>query len=123
MDRNNDGTIEDCTVVATEVCADNEYGYLYHVEGVTASAQSPFNGLLTASWWSDTADSGSPFTNAYRFGFGTGTQASVNQTNTYYAWAVYEGDVASAIPVPAAVWLFGSGVLALVGLARGRKRA
>ena len=36
------------------------------------------------------------------------------------AWAVYEGDV-SAVPVPAAVWLFGSGLLALTGFAR-RKR-
>ena len=35
-----------------------------------------------------------------------------------YAWAVYDGDV---VPVPAAVWLFGSGLIGLIGVAR-RKR-
>ncbi len=35
------------------------------------------------------------------------------------AWAVHSGDV---VPVPAAVWLFGSGLLGLMGVAR-RKRA
>jgi len=38
----------------------------------------------------------------------------------YYALAVRPGDV-SAVPVPAAVWLFGSGLMGLLGLAR-RKR-
>ncbi len=37
--------------------------------------------------------------------------------STNSAWAVYTGDV-SAIPVPAAVWLFGSGLLGLVGIGR-----
>jgi len=32
-----------------------------------------------------------------------------------------EGTVASAVPVPAAVWLFGSGLLGLAGVARRRK--
>jgi hypothetical protein len=33
------------------------------------------------------------------------------------AWAVRDGDVA-AVPVPAAAWLFGSGLIALAGAAR-----
>ena len=39
-----------------------------------------------------------------------------------YRWAVFEGNV-SAVPIPAAVWLFGSGLLGLVGVARRRKTA
>ena len=34
-----------------------------------------------------------------------------------YAWAVHPGDV-SAVPVPGAVWLFGSGLIALLGFKR-----
>jgi len=44
----------------------------------------------------------------------------ITKDQGYYAWAVYSGDV-SAVPVPAAVWLFGSGLMGLVGLDR-RKR-
>jgi hypothetical protein len=40
-----------------------------------------------------------------------------NQYNQFYAWAVRPGDV-SAVPVPAAFWLFGSGLMGLLGLRR-----
>jgi hypothetical protein len=48
-----------------------------------------------------------------------------------YRWAETEspggfgaaGDVPSMVPVPAAVWLFGSGLLGLIGIARRRKTA
>jgi hypothetical protein len=33
-------------------------------------------------------------------------------------WAVRDGDVLAAVPLPAAVWLFGSGLLGLAGFAR-----
>lgn len=34
------------------------------------------------------------------------------------AWAVRDGDVFGAVPVPAAVWLFGSGLVVLTGIAK-----
>ncbi len=37
--------------------------------------------------------------------------------------ATFEGVAVSAVPVPAAVWLFGSGLLGLVGVARRKKAA
>jgi len=37
-------------------------------------------------------------------------------------WAVHAGNVGAVVPVPVAVWLFGSGLLGLLGLAR-RKQA
>ena len=61
----------------------------------------------------------------------TGTIVSVG--NVGAQWAAFDGTpytevyniavTPSAIPVPAAVWLFGSGLLGLVGVARRRKSA
>ena len=38
------------------------------------------------------------------------------------AWAVHDGDIGT-VPVPAAVWLFGSGLLGLIGITRRKKVA
>jgi hypothetical protein len=35
----------------------------------------------------------------------------------FHAWAVRDGDI-GAVPIPAAAWLFGSGLLGLIGVAR-----
>lgn len=60
---------------------------------------------------------------AWGFNFGTGYQSGYGKTDTGYAWAVHAGDVgASVVPLPAAAWLFGSGLLGLLGVAR-RKTA
>ena len=52
-----------------------------------------------------------------------GVQGTTNKTYGAYAWAVHDGDVAalSSVPVPAAVWLFGSGLFGLLGFARRKK--
>lgn len=48
----------------------------------------------------------------------------LNNGAEFKAWAVHDGDVGvSAVPVPAAAWLFGSGLLGLAGLARRKKAA
>jgi hypothetical protein len=82
----------------------------------------PFSNLQSSYYWSateyapDTAD-------AWDFYFRNGNQTSGYKTDYLYAWAVHSGDVgASIVPVPAAVWLFGSGLLGLVGLGRQRRR-
>lgn len=43
-------------------------------------------------------------------------QVNAEKRFNYFAWAVHDGDVA-AIPVPAALWLFVSGFIGLIGLA------
>jgi hypothetical protein len=50
-------------------------------------------------------------------GVNSGLQTYGNKTSSLYAWAVRDGDVA-AVPVPAAAWLFGSGLITLAGAAR-----
>jgi len=42
-----------------------------------------------------------------------------SKTRSFYAWAVHDGDVAvSAVPIPPSVFLFGSGLIGLIGLAK-----
>ncbi|MHB8741525.1 MAG: hypothetical protein ACYC9L_00215 [Sulfuricaulis sp.] len=52
--------------------------------------------------------------------FNAGEQAVSNEAYPNLpAWAVHSGDVGmSTVPVPAAVWLFGSGLLGLIGVTR-----
>ena len=56
--------------------------------------------------------------NAFNFSMSHGSQRSTLKTNDdRYVWAVAQGDV-TAVPVPAAGWLFSSAILAAYSLAR-----
>jgi len=79
----------------------------------------PFSNLQSNDYWSGLEYA--PGTgSAWFFSFGGGPQSSGFKADSRYAVAVRPGDV-SAVPVPAAVWLFGSGLIGLLGLAK-RKR-
>jgi hypothetical protein len=54
---------------------------------------------------------------AWHFNFYNGIQSAAPQSNTAFVWAVHDGDPFSVVPVPAAVWLFGS-ALGLMGVMR-----
>jgi len=55
--------------------------------------------------------------NVWLFDMAAGFQGYVNKESPNFAWAVHSGDV-SAVPIPSAVFLFGSGLIGLVGLAK-----
>ena len=79
----------------------------------------PFSNLQSNYYWSATEYA--PVTgNAWLFGMISGDSNNINKAQSFFAWAVHSGDV-SAVPVPAAAWLFGSGLLGLVGMARRKK--
>lgn len=87
----------------------------------------PFANVQSYEYWSATNYVRFP-NNAWVFHFDIGYQTIVYKTYNYYAWAVHTGDVGTAIttstvPVPAAVWLFGSGLLGLVGVTRRKRHA
>ena len=82
--------------------------------------QGPFSNLKWGYYWSGTAYAPQISNEAWHFHTSSGLQSFASQSNTFYAWAVQSGDV-SAVPVPAAVWLFGSGLLGLIGVARRNK--
>lgn len=82
----------------------------------------PFTNLQSSYYWSGTEYA--PDTNrAWRFSFLNGHQYNLNKDFSNYALAVRDGDVAGAmVPVPAAVWLFGSALAGLLGLKRAGRQ-
>jgi hypothetical protein len=78
----------------------------------------PFYNVQSYYYWSATERAPDY---AWSFDLGYGPQYNPLKTFYVYAWAVHSGDV-GAVPVPAAVWLFGSGLLGLVAVARRRMK-
>jgi len=102
-------------------CTGSEMGNLhYNTLGNTAGLlpnTGPFKNVQLATYWSATTFA--PSTDAaWSFGMSGGFQAAFSKTTDFYSWAVQSGDV---VPVPAAVWLFSSGLLGLAGIARRGK--
>lgn len=110
-------------------CSDSEMGNLfYNVFGGNAGSSTTttdnanydlFSNIQSNSYWSST-DATWYDVYAWFFEMNNGDQ---NFTYNYYGssgWAVKSGDV-SAVPVPAAVWLFGSGLIGLICLAKRKK--
>jgi hypothetical protein len=85
---------------------------------LTPAQRNFFNLPTSGYYWSVTEYSPDP-TIAYQFRFNFGQQTINYKTlsNGTYAWAVRDGDSAP-VPIPAAVWLFGTGLLALFGVRR-----
>ena len=103
-------------------CTGSEMGNLfYNVLGNSAGVLSntgPFNTVKSGVYWSAT-EYALNTSRVWAFSMGSGNQSNRNKTSGGYAWAVQSGDVGAAVvPIPAAVWLFGSGLLGLVGFAR-----
>ena len=117
-------------------CTGSEMGNLfYNVLGgsagtsitTTHNANYDLFSNVQSSWYWSATEYAPDTLGAWYFGMSVGSQSFTYKTDSYYktdlnyAWAVQSGDV-SAVPVPAAVWLFGSGLIGLIGLAR-RKNA
>lgn len=82
--------------------------------------KGPFTNFQSMHYWSGTEYAPTP-TVAWIFGTEYGLQYYQGKSHTAFALAVRSGQVA-AVPVPAAAWLLGSGLLSLIGVAR-RKAA
>ena len=101
-------------------CTGSEMGNLFY--SVLGGSNLFINVQSSSEYWSATEYA--PNNNlAWIFNMGTGSGYQTINTKSagQFAWAVKSGDV-SAVPVPAAAWLFGSGLIALVGAGR-RKRS
>ncbi len=83
---------------------------------VAGGAVGPFANAQSSAYWSDTEYAPYPGY-AWNFSTSTGSQYDYYKSNQSYAWAVSPGQVA-AVPVPGAVWLFGTGLVGWLGLKR-----
>ncbi len=98
-------------------CTGSEIGHLYNVDGVTVATPGPFSHIQSSMYWGGTVYAPNPtYVWGFRFGHG-GEQTAPNKDLNAFVWAVRTGDV-TAVPVPAAMWLFGSGLIGLLGMAR-----
>lgn len=110
-------------------CTGSEMGNLfYNVLGSSAGSSITithnanydlFSNVQSPYYWSAT-EYAPQTAGAWVFNMFYGYQDGYNKTSNNYAWAVQSGDV-SAVPVPAAVWLFGGGLIGLAGIARRKK--
>jgi len=75
----------------------------------------PFSLFRTHPYWS--ATHGESANDAWQFDFQTGLQAEHYNGNQYFVMVVRAGDVAT-VPLPAAIWLFFSGLISLGMLLR-----
>jgi hypothetical protein len=83
----------------------------------------PFSNVQSYPYWSATEYSPNTTASAWFFYFYDGSQGNLGKSEGLSGWAVHSGNVGAAIvPVPAAVWLFGGGLLGLIGVARKRRR-
>ncbi len=112
-------------------CSGSEMGHMFYtnMQGSAGNsildASDPndylslFENLQPFVYWSGTENAPSPGT-AWGFRTDTGYQDPNWKTSPSYAWAVHDGNV-NPVPIPAAAWLFGSGLIGLLGVARSRK--
>jgi hypothetical protein len=79
----------------------------------------PFKNLKSDFYWSGTSYAQDPSA-AWKFAFLFGGQEDGDKAAQFnFAWPVHSGDI-TAVPLPAAAWLFGSGLIGLVGMRRKR---
>jgi hypothetical protein len=82
------------------VCSSNQAGW-------GLSDAGPFTNVRPDAYWSGTTYAPRS-SEAWVFVFFDGRQGGTDKSRAFYAWAVSDGDMLAAVPVPGAVWLFGS---------------
>lgn len=122
-DVNGDNTVVNCSGGGIADCSDNEMGFLFWEEGVTAVTPGVFSNVQSYHYWSGTELVFFPG-NAWDFHFGYGNQDANNLNNFFFAWAVYDGDVGvSPVPEPEMYAILSFGLLVIFCFGRLRQQS
>ena len=79
---------------------------------VTTGLINSFINVGTGEYWTGTEDS-TDSNRVWTFLNATGYQHTDSKSLLYRAWAVHDGDIGNPVPLPAAFWLFASGLISL----------
>jgi hypothetical protein len=125
-----------CTPGVFTTCTGGELGHLFYSElggiqgshifnsadpdlSLFANIQANIDPFISFYWTSTESvefNLSGPVYKPQAFSFDDG-EITLYPSSENYSWAVRNGDV-SAVPLPAAIWLFSSGLFCVVGLAR-----
>ncbi len=120
VDVNGDDTIISCFVVGIAGCSDNEMGFLFREEGITAASPGVFTNVQPNDYWSVT-EFAIPFS-AWNFNFNNGNRSVDGMNFNFFTWAVHSGDVGAQVPEPGTLALMGLGLMGLLGFGRQQRR-
>lgn len=111
-------------------CTNSEMGHLFYVElggiagGRISNSTDPdlglFSNIVEGVYWTETVVTGVP-DGHYDFNFSSGWQDGRLDSAGSNIWLVADGNVA-AVPIMPSIWLFGTGLLGLVGITRGKNK-
>jgi hypothetical protein len=132
LNRNGSGPTDGYNVTGSEM------GHLFYTElvnkgyydvngnvqpGYGLVNKAPFTTLEGLGYWSNEAGSDPSYNGgAWYFAFSFGRQSVIYTDYLYQPLAVHEGNVGAPVPIPAAIWLLGSGLIGLVSLRRRMKK-
>lgn len=115
--------VRDVTWSDWRLAKSSEMVHLFDIDGVSSATPSPFINVQPDYYWTYGSIGLPSGLYRYRFNFSTGEGYIDDTFYEDYVWAVRDGDVGTAVvPVPAAAWLFGSGLIGLFGLSRRKAR-
>ena len=124
-----DPTCPSPTTAQGPTCTGSEMSHLFYHElgGVRDSSilttHNPnftmFQNVMSYTYRSGTESAQYPTIYGYGVDLLLGRQLLYGKNNIQFAWAVRSGDVVTT-PIPTAIWLFGSGLLGLIAVARRR---